>query len=535
MKKRLQIIGMLLVMLTEFGCAKTPTYYGIVIGCCEEFQNQGMKGLNAKKDAESFYTELVDMYYNGNQNRAKKNLHLLTEKSVTRENVRNTLKNVAKNAQDGDILYFFYSGHGSSLQDKNRLIAPSYKNNELIKVMENSGLLVPYNFNLNQVGKTAIIAKRDLRDNNGYGFQHLDKKGVKIIMISDSCFSGNMFRSSSNSTSKFIPTVKLNLNYDAEVAKIKESTKKPNHRKDYNNLIFFSAGGTDKAVTEDNRLKRGKFSLVVEKCLKNANQNRDNIITKKEFQECLHHEDSAKAFVVYPPQNRLANQTVFRAKQKNITVQQRDKIRVKTSIRGLANLSNEIVIDNQNYNIEIIKNGKNYTIFRYTGEKYADVNRSDLKKYLTALKLFKLKGKATLNVAVLNTQDNRKEQGKFCYGEELSIEIKEPIKGYIVALTLDNQGKVIMLQPNDSQENSSKLIGMEVKAPEGMDKVKVFTLSSPHQYNQVKKLVVKGGVLNDEYVINKLYNILKSNKNYKEAEVDIETIDKPLSYCTQGD
>jgi len=117
----------------------------------------------------------------------------------------------------------------------------------------------------------------------------------------------------------------------------------------------------------------------------------------------------------------------------------------------------------------------------------------------------------------------------------LSVEIKEPIKGYIVALTLDNQGKVIMLQPNDYEKASFRLIGMEVKAPEGMDKVKVFTLSSPHQYNQIKKLVVKGGVLNDKYAINKLYNILKSNKNYKEAEVDIETIDKPRSYCIQGD
>jgi hypothetical protein len=115
----------------------------------------------------------------------------------------------------------------------------------------------------------------------------------------------------------------------------------------------------------------------------------------------------------------------------------------------------------------------------------------------------------------------------------LSVEIKKPINGYIVALTLDNQGGVIMLQPNDYEKASFRLIKMVVQAPEGMDKIKVFTLSSKHQYNQIKKLVVKGGVLN-EYSINKLYNILKSNKNYKEAEVDIETIDKPLSYCKQG-
>lgn len=533
MKNKIAVIGIALAIMTQLTWSKSPTYHGIIIGCCEEYK-EGIKGLNAKKDAESFFNELTNMYYNGNRSKASQNIHLLTEKSVTRTNVQHKLKEVAQKTQPGDVVYFFYSGHGSSLHDKSRLIAPSYKNNELIKVMENSGLIIPYDFNFKKVGKTAIISKRDLRDNNGYGFEYLDNKNVQVIMISDSCYSGNLFRNSSNSTKKFIPTTKLNLDYDTEVAKIKERThKEKHHQKEYNNLIFFSAGGTDKTVAEDDRLKRGKFSLVVEKCLKTANQNRDNKITKKELQECLHTEDTAKAFVVYPSNDRLANQTVFKANHKNITLQQKDKIRVKTSVREITKISSEIVIDKKNYDIEIVKVGNKYQIFRYTGEVYAEVNNTDLKKYLLALKLFKLKGIGKIDVSVLN--DNRKTVGQFCKGERLTVQIKDQRNtDYIVAISLDRKGKVIMLQPNDDkQKSSSNLLDIGVKYPYGMDKLKVFTLSSK-QYNQIKKLIVKGGTLED-YGVNELYKILKFNQNFKEAELDIETIDKPINQCRQGD
>ena len=524
MRSKLVIMGLLLAIITQFGEAKE--YYGVVVGCCSEYENENLPALHAKDDANSFYRTLVNMYYQGNQAKAKGKLHLLTENHATQKNIKNALKDVAKKAQPKDVVYFFYSGHGSSLADRNRIIQVSYKNNALVKAMENSGLLVPYNFRFKDVLHTAIIGSRDLRDNDGLGFRYLDKEGIQVIMISDSCFAGNIYRTSNNTTSKYIP-LRERLN------RLIANSNKPKERSFYNNLIFFSAGGTTKVVAEDDRLKRGKFTLALEKCLKTANQNQDSVITKQELEECLRTEDTAKAFVRYPT-NKLGNHPIFRAISKQLTLSQKDKIRVKTSIRGLERLSNQIVIDNQNYDIEIIKAGERYRIFRYTGEEYADVNRTHLAIYLNALKIFKLKGVRKLETEILNTQ-NRKEMGKFCYGEEVSVDITSSNVGrYIIALTLDNQGRVIMLQPNDTNRVSLSVIRMTVKAPEGMDKLKIFALSSKHQYNQIKRLVVKGGVLN-EYSVNNLYNILKSNRNYKEAEVDIETIDKPINYCRQGD
>jgi len=523
MKSRVLLMGLLFAIMTQFGYARE--YYGVVVGCCEEY-NDNIPALHAKDDANSFYSTLLNMYYQGDQSRAKEKLFLLTEKDATRANIKNALKEVADKAQPEDVVYFFYSGHGSSMEDKSKLIKVSYENNMLIDAMENSGLIVPYNFRFNDVLNTAVIGSRDLRDNGGRGFKYLDQQGVQVIMISDSCFAGNIYRTSQKTTGKYVP-IRERIN------KITALSSKPKEKSYYNNLIFFSAGGTDTVVTEDDRLQRGKFTLALEKCLKTANQNNDNKITKKELEECLRTEDTARAFVRYPT-DRLNNHTVFRAVSKNISIAEKDKLRVKTSIRGLEKISSEITIDNQNYDIEIVQTGDRYRIFRYTGEEYADVNKTYLEAYLNALKLFKLKGKAKLNVEVLSTK-NQKEMRQFCYGEQITATIKEHnIGNHIVALTLNSQGGVVMLQPNDYQKSSSTLISMDVKPPEGMDKLKVFTLSNQHQYNQVKKLVVKGGVL-DEYAINKLFGILKSNKSYKEAEVDIETIDRPISYCRQGE
>jgi len=529
MIKKIALLGVVSILLTQFTFAKSPTYYGVVIGCCGNYENGGIDALNAQADANMFYNKLVNLYYNGDRNRANKNIDLLTEKRATKANIKNSLKKIAEKAQPEDIVYFFYSGHGSSLEDKSKIIAPSYKNNELINVMTNSGLIVPYDFNLKKVFQTSIIGKRDLKDNGGYGFQYLDDNNVKVIMISDSCYSGNIYRTSKKSRTKFIPLSERNLEDEIKKQKIKLSRVK--ERSNYKHLIFFSAGGTDKAVAEDKRLHRGKFSLVIEKCLKTANQNSDRKITKKEFAECLHTEDTAKAFVYYPV-NRLSNATVFKSSSKNISVTQKDKIRVKTSIQGLTNFSNQIVIDNKNYDIEIIQIGNSYQIFRYTGEEYALVEKQNIETYLNSLKLFKLKGRGKLKANVVNNSE--KNVGRYCRGENVFVELQSQ-KNNILAITLDKEGKVIMIYPNDQRKPLSSSLEFKVQYPYGLDKIKIFSLATNSQYNKVKKLIAPNGDLDANYGVNKLYSILKKNKNYKEIEIDIETLDKDKNYCKQGD
>jgi len=207
MRSILWIVAIVALMV-QSSCAKKPTYYGVVIGCCGQYKNQGLDALHAKDDAQGFYNDLIERYYQGSTKNAKDKVYLLTESDATRANIKSKLKEVALKAKAGDFVYFFYSGHGSSLSDDTIKIE-KHNTAELIRLMENSGLILPYDFNINKTTQTAIIGSRDLKDNGGYGFKKLDSNEVQVIMISDSCYAGNIYRNSPNITKKFIKNDRL--------------------------------------------------------------------------------------------------------------------------------------------------------------------------------------------------------------------------------------------------------------------------------------------------------------------------------------
>jgi hypothetical protein len=531
--KKITWITITLILIAQTACAKKPNHYAVVIGCCEEYANGEFDALHAKDDAQNFYDDLIERYYEGNSSLAKDKVYLLTEKKATRAKIKASLKAIVQRAKKGDYLYFFFSGHGSSLSDKEIKI-DEYNTKELMKLMHNSGLIIPYDFNINQTTKTAIIGSRDLKENNGYGFQKLDTNGVQVIMISDSCYSGNIYRQSAKSSKKFIPKNQLKGIEDefASIAKLGNKNRKE-EKDDYENLIFFGAGAMDKSVAEDSRRKRGKFSLVVQRCLDTANLNNDKKITNQEFRECLKSEDSAKAFVYYPDKDQRTEHVVFETKRKNIVVKPSEQLHVKSSLRAVAQLDG-VVIDAKNYDIEISSDGKNYSIFRYTGELYASIDPKNLKAYIEAFKLFKLEGKSKLNMKVesLNTG---KSESPYCKDEKLIVDIENRDVGdYIVALTLSKEGGMIMLKPNDYESSTLSIVRTNVEYPFGMDKLKVFALSNKKQYNEVKTLVRSGGHL-QSYDVSKLYNILKKDKSYQEAELDIQTIETDIDLCLKGE
>jgi hypothetical protein len=92
-----------------------------------------------------------------------------TEKKANRNNILDEFKNLLSNSQSGDVLLFFYSGHGSYILD--------YNNNE-------------------KTGKDQLIIPCDL---NGIVDDELKniiqtnlKKDVTLIALFDCCFSGSV-------------------------------------------------------------------------------------------------------------------------------------------------------------------------------------------------------------------------------------------------------------------------------------------------------------------------------------------------------
>ena len=91
------------------------------------------------------------------------------EKKPNRSNILDEFKNLLSNSQSGDVLLFFYSGHGSYILDKN--------NNEKTG---NDQMIIPCDLN------------RIIDDELKNIIQNNLKKGVTLIALFDSCFSGSV-------------------------------------------------------------------------------------------------------------------------------------------------------------------------------------------------------------------------------------------------------------------------------------------------------------------------------------------------------
>ena len=153
----------------------------------------------------------------------------------------------------------------------------------------------------------------------------------------------------------------------------------------------------------------------------------------------------------------------------------------------------------------------------------------------TISKIFNLKNKNKLSIIIKSEVSNQKERA-FCKGEIITVEVENIEKTpYLVALSLNNKEELILIQPDGkSKQNSSIIIKAQVMPPFGIDNLKVFGLKNKSQFDKIVALSKKSsnGLLNN-MMIDKLYEILISDTNFREQEATILTIDKDISVCQQ--
>jgi uncharacterized caspase-like protein len=110
---------------------------------------------------------------------------ILKDDQATRDAVLSALRRLVQASQPGDFLLFYYSGHGTSMQDTEfQLPLP-----------DDTGALVPWDFAMQgtraQQLDSIIVGRRDVRPL----LEQADQKGVAFLMITDACFSGYASRS----------------------------------------------------------------------------------------------------------------------------------------------------------------------------------------------------------------------------------------------------------------------------------------------------------------------------------------------------
>jgi len=453
--------------------------HALIIGCCGQYKAEGgislLKGTT--NDAKHIYDILVDR---GVQS---KNIDYLVEKDATYHNITSKLKaKKHSNLTKGDTLYVYYSGHGTSVGDQSVFGKKLSSDEDLLKRLNNSAGLIPYDFDLNDPKHTLLITSRDFKPI----FQALDAKGINIIWIADACYVGNGFRSGTPEKPK------KRFQSDLLTEKAKKSLKKENdyyakkNNKLYENLIFLGATLTSNMTEEVNveNEYRGAFSVQVENCLKRR-YNSSNI-TNKNLKECLEKNFVPFMFssAIYPIDNHLDNLVIMKAPKKS------------------------------------------------------EVRTEHLLNYRD--KLFALQSKqAPLKMSISSAENPSLALDTFCFGELLEINISNKSDDdYVMAFTMDSENRVILLTPNSDTNRFSetdKIVETRVKDPIGKDKVKVFTTTDESLYQEISKFKnLKEGLLKDKDV-QEIYNAFKKSGDFKSAYIEVTTVKTDVKTCREED
>ena len=169
----------------------------------------------------------------------------LTEKKATRNNILNEFTSLLSNSQEGDLLFFLYSGHGSYDIDRNGDEKIGYDQT-----------IVPCDLNVIIDDELKSIIQNNL------------KKGVTLFAMFDSCFSGSVL----DLRYQYMDS----LNYD----KFTENEK----QLETNGDVFMISGSTDKQTSADsvfNNKANGAMTWSLLEALKeNQNVNWRELIKK---------------------------------------------------------------------------------------------------------------------------------------------------------------------------------------------------------------------------------------------------------------
>ena len=481
------------------------TNYGLVVGCCGEYETLDKNLKGTTNDAKAFAKTL-------SRGCDRKNITLLIDKDSTKENIKANLKRLEKILQPKDRLYFYFSGHGARAGDKKVFMQEIESDDDLNRRLDKTALIT-YNYNSKDAYNTALITAEDLQPL----FTRLDNLGVEIIMFADACFAGESFRSSASDRIKRLE--------NAQMRKVKraKSTKT-----EYKNLIFFGASLNSKQAREiDTKYgKRGEFSLYLEYCLDNGDSNGDKQVSKAELHKCMIDEfpSYASESSVYPTRE-LGSVNILKAKIAN---HKRDRTLPKIKYSGKTNLTGVATLVNSGYELEIVSNGNEYDIFK-AGIPYVSIDKRQLTRYLKAYRLFALNSKGRLEVKY-KSHSTGKVEDTYCAGELIDISVKNMRKNHqMIVLTLDKNGRVIILK---SRGNFAQT---QVFPPyNGVDVVKVFTFNNRDIYKKaVAYQNTNSGILSTPN-INTLYELLSKEQSLRGQAFSIRTTSNSLKQCIDG-
>jgi len=114
---------------------------------------------------------------------APADVHILLNQQATHDGILAEISGLEQRSAPGDTLLIYFSGHGTSANQEGNSFDLPYA----------TGAWIPYDLNedsLETAQRTLIIGHRDLLPR----LKHLDEAGRFVVVVSDSCYSGQVVR-----------------------------------------------------------------------------------------------------------------------------------------------------------------------------------------------------------------------------------------------------------------------------------------------------------------------------------------------------
>lgn len=262
--------SLILASATVYATPTQAELFGISIG----INNYG-KGVTELRGAENDARDVSNAIA---KLTARQNLIVLTDKSATRRNIKASWKSTLGRAEPKDTIILHFAGHGSQEPE------PAGRSGERDQKNEN--------FLLSGFHPQAPFNRERLVDDEVFQWlQRAETKGVNVIFVADSCFSGGMARSVPSVVDdavRYRTAGEFTFEVDAEflpppaIAKVDEDS--------FKRVTFVAATVENRKVPEvviDGEY-RGALSWAFARALEGAaDRNADGWLTQRELTEFL--------------------------------------------------------------------------------------------------------------------------------------------------------------------------------------------------------------------------------------------------------
>jgi Caspase domain/Domain of unknown function (DUF4384) len=176
-------------------------------------------------------------------------VHVLRDQDATRARILAEIAALNSRSAAGDTVVIYFSGHGTSANDNNNAYDLPYA----------TGAWVPYDLDYStntSISRTLIVGRRDLLPL----LKQLDDGGRWVVVVSDSCYSGQVVRSfgKSHSHSRYLPVHARDLGVAATTAPLPPAPRPDPPPYPYHHVVLLSGAsdseqGMDISSPEDMR------------------------------------------------------------------------------------------------------------------------------------------------------------------------------------------------------------------------------------------------------------------------------------------